>query len=132
MGRSHAQAVRPVLRRLSSSAWGRTDSLVAPQRQAAKSYNACLDLHTQSTSMENIDQRYLVQQNKRTDEGKKPPVFAKVMRGNDGKFEGASFIRNKEKATVMTVADAEEVIRWAARKKGNAHEYDTKIICVGQ
>ena len=82
--------------------------------------------------MENIDQRYLVQQNKRTEEGKKPPVFAKVMRGKDGKFEGVSFIRNKEKATVMTVADAEEVIRWAAQKKGNAQEYDTRIICLGQ
>jgi hypothetical protein len=32
----------------------------------------------------------------------------------------------------MTVADAEEVIRWAAQKKQNAHEYATKIICVGQ
>lgn len=82
--------------------------------------------------MENIDQRYLVQQNKRTDEGRKSPVFAKVMRGKDGKFEGVSFIRNKDKATIMTVADAEEVIRWAAQKKGNAHEYDTRIICVGQ
>jgi len=81
--------------------------------------------------MEAIDQRYLVQQKKRADEGK-PPVFAKVMRSKEGKFEGVSFIRNKEKATVMTVADAQEVIDWAARKKGNAHEYDTRIICVGQ
>ncbi len=54
------------------------------------------------------------------------------MRSKEGKFEGVSFIRNKEKATVMTVADAQEVIDWAARKKGNAHEYDTRIICVGQ
>ncbi|MDK6076555.1 hypothetical protein [Massilia varians] len=82
--------------------------------------------------MENIDQRYLVQQNKRTDEGNKPPVFARVMRSKEGKFEGVSFIRNKEKATVMTVAEAEEVIRWAKQKKGNAQEYDTRIICVGQ
>jgi hypothetical protein len=82
--------------------------------------------------METIDQRYLVQQNKRTDEGKKPPVFAKVMRSKEGKFEGVSFIKNKEKATVMTVADAQEVVDWAAKKKGNAHEYETKIICVGQ
>lgn len=82
--------------------------------------------------MENIDQRYLVQQNKRTDEGNKPPVFAKVMRSKEGKFEGVSFIRNKEKATVMTVAEAQEVMQWAAKKKGNAHEYDTRIICVGQ
>jgi len=82
--------------------------------------------------MEPTDQRYLVQQNKRADAGKAPPVFAKVMRGKDGKFEGVSFIKNKEKATVMTVAEAEEVVAWAAKKKENAQQYDTKIICVGQ
>ena len=81
--------------------------------------------------METIDQRYLVQQKNRADAGK-PPVFAKVMRSKEGKFEGVSFIKNKEKATVMNVADAQEVIDWAARKKVNAHEYETKIICVGQ
>ena len=82
--------------------------------------------------METIDQRYLVQQNKLSDEGKKPAVFAKVMRGKDGKFEGVSFIKNKEKATIMTVAEAQEVIDWASSKKASAHEYATKIICVGQ
>jgi hypothetical protein len=82
--------------------------------------------------MENLDQRYLVQQNKLSDDATKPPVFAKVMRGKDGKFEGVSFIKNKEKATVMTVAEAQEAIDWAANKKANAHEYLTKIICVGQ
>jgi hypothetical protein len=82
--------------------------------------------------METKDQRYLVQQNKIADDGKKPPVFARVMRGKDGKFEGVSFIRNKDKATVMTVAEAEEVVRWAAGKKDNAREYATKIICLGQ
>ncbi len=82
--------------------------------------------------METIDQRYLVQQNKLADKENKAPVFAKVMRSKEGKFEGVSFIRNKEKATVMTVADAQEVIDWAARKKDSAHEYVTKIICVGQ
>ncbi|GAB3404267.1 hypothetical protein NX774_06430 [Massilia agilis] len=82
--------------------------------------------------METIDQRYLVQQNKLGENGKKPPVFAKVMRSKEGKFEGVSFIKNKEKATVMTVAEAQEVILWAAKKKSNAHEYATKIICVGQ
>jgi hypothetical protein len=81
--------------------------------------------------METIDQRYLVQQNKRADSANAAPVFAKVMRSKEGKFEGVSFIRNKEKATVMTVADAEEVIAWA-KKKENAQQYDTKIICVGQ
>lgn len=82
--------------------------------------------------MENTDQRYLVQQNKLSDEGKKPPVFAKVMRSKEGKFEGVSFIKNKDKATVMTVAEAQEAIDWAASRKANAHEYATKIICVGQ
>lgn len=82
--------------------------------------------------MENLDQRYLVQQNKLGDGATAPPVFAKVMRGKDGKFEGVSFIKNKEKATIMTVVQAQEVVDWASNKKTNAHEYATKIICVGQ
>ena len=82
--------------------------------------------------MENIDKRYLVQQNKLSDGDSKPPVFAKVMRGKDGTFEGVSFIKNKDKATVMTVAEAEEAIAWASQKKPNAREYATKIICLGQ
>ena len=81
--------------------------------------------------METTDQRYLVQQNKLADDNK-APVFAKVMRSKEGKFEGVSFIRNKDKATIMTVAQAQEVVHWATTKKGNAHEYATKIICVGQ
>jgi tRNA G18 (ribose-2'-O)-methylase SpoU len=86
----------------------------------------------QNIRMETNDQRYLVQQNKLVDDGKAPPVFAKVMRSKEGKFEGVSFIRNKEKATVMTVAEAQEVVQWATQKKGNAKEYVTKVICVGQ
>jgi hypothetical protein len=82
--------------------------------------------------MENQDQRYLVQQNKISDGDKKPPVFAKVMRSKEGVFEGVSFIRNKEKATVMTVAQAQEAIDWATKKKAASSEYETKIICVGQ
>jgi hypothetical protein len=82
--------------------------------------------------METNDQRYLVQQNKLSDEGKKPPVFAKVMRSKEGKFEGVSFIKNKDKATVMTVEQAKEVTDWAGNKKANAHEYETRVICVGQ
>jgi hypothetical protein len=82
--------------------------------------------------MENLDQRYLVQQNKISEGDTKPPVFAKVMRGKDGKFEGVSFIKNKEKATIMTVEQAQEAIDWSAKKKPNAHEYLTKIICLGQ
>lgn len=82
--------------------------------------------------MEPAEQRYLVRQDKRSDDGKKPPVFAKVMRSKEGKFEGVSFIKNKEKATIMTVTEAQEVIDWASSKKSNAKEYATKIICVGQ
>ncbi|MES2298349.1 MAG: hypothetical protein V4582_14980 [Pseudomonadota bacterium] len=82
--------------------------------------------------MDNTDQRYQVQQNKISDGDKKPPVFAKVMRSKEGVFEGVSFIKNKEKATIMTIAQAQEVIDWAARKKAAAKEYSTKIICVGQ
>ena len=82
--------------------------------------------------MENIDKRYLVKQNKISDGDTRPPEFAKVMRSKEGKFEGVSFIKNKDKATIMTVAEAQEVIDWAGSKKSNAHEYTTKIICVGQ
>ncbi len=82
--------------------------------------------------MENLDQRYLVQQNKLSDGESRPPVFAKVMRSKDGKFEGVSFIKNKEKATIMTVTEAQEVIDWASSKKASARDYATKIICVGQ
>ena len=82
--------------------------------------------------MENNDLRFLVQQNKISDGDKKPAVFAKVMRSKDGVFEGVSFIKNKDKATIMTVVHAQEVIDWAGKKKANAHEYITKIICVGQ
>jgi len=82
--------------------------------------------------MEPAEQRYLVRQDKRLDDGKKPPVFAKVMRSKEGKFEGVSFIKNKEKATIMTIAQADEVIAWATTKKDKAAEYETRIICVGQ
>jgi tRNA G18 (ribose-2'-O)-methylase SpoU len=82
--------------------------------------------------MDNIDQRYLVQQNKISDGDKKPPVFAKVMRSKEGAFEGVSFIRNKEKATIMTVTEAQEAVDWATKKKSDAKDYVTKIICVGQ
>lgn len=82
--------------------------------------------------MENVDQRYMVQQNKISDGDKKPPVFAKVMRSKEGAFEGVSFIKNKEKASVMTIAQAQEAVEWAKKKKPAAHEYETKVICVGQ
>lgn len=82
--------------------------------------------------MEKPDQRYLVQQNKISEGDSKPPVFAKVMRSKEGVFEGVSFIKSKDKASVLTIEQANQAIAWAARKKPNAHEYETKIICVGQ
>jgi hypothetical protein len=81
--------------------------------------------------MENHEQRYLVQQNK-INEPEKPPVFARVMRSKEGVFEGVSFIKNKEKATVLTMAQAQEAVAWAAKKKSAAHEYATRIIPAGQ
>jgi hypothetical protein len=122
---------------ISISIQKRMPVVVAPGRfvpglGAAHAVKCAFELLDQESGMENNDQRYLVQQNKIADNATIPPVFAKVMRGKDGTFEGVSFIKNKDKATVMTVADANEVVAWAAKKKGNAHEYATKIICVGQ
>lgn len=54
------------------------------------------------------------------------------MRSKEGVFEGVSFIKSKDKATVMTIEDANQAIKWATSKKPNAHEYVTKVICVGQ
>jgi hypothetical protein len=82
--------------------------------------------------MTEIDQRYLVQQRKIDAAETSAPVYAKAMRSKTGVFEGVSFIRNKEKASVMTLAEAQEVIDWAKQKKANATQYETKIICKGQ
>jgi hypothetical protein len=82
--------------------------------------------------MTDSDQRYLIQQNKIADGESKPPVFAKVMRSKDGVFEGVSFIKSKDKATILTIEQANEAVAWANKKKPNAKEYVTKIICVGQ
>nr|WP_315254545.1 hypothetical protein [uncultured Duganella sp.] len=82
--------------------------------------------------MSENDQRYLIQQNKIADGETKPPVFAKVMRSKEGVFEGVSFIKSKEKASVLTIEQANEAVAWATKKKPNAKEYVTKIICLGQ
>ena len=82
--------------------------------------------------MTEIDQRYLIQQNKIADGETKPPVFAKVMRSKEGVFEGVSFIKSKEKASILTIEQANEAIAWANKKKPNAKEYVTRIICLGQ
>jgi hypothetical protein len=54
------------------------------------------------------------------------------MRSKEGVFEGVSFIKAKDKASVLTVPEAEQAVAWALKKKPNAKEYETKIICVGQ
>ncbi|MEO6352612.1 MAG: hypothetical protein ABI575_02785 [Oxalobacteraceae bacterium] len=82
--------------------------------------------------MTEIDQRYLVQQRKINPSEKDVPVFAKAMRSKSGLFEGVSFIRNKEKASVMTLEQAQEVIDWIQRKKTQTGLYLTTIICKGQ
>ena len=82
--------------------------------------------------MNEIDQRYLVQQRKINATEKDVPVFAKAMRSKTGVFEGVSFIRNKDKASVMTLAEAQEVIDWTTAKKTLAKLYVTTIICKAQ
>ncbi len=80
--------------------------------------------------MTDIDIRYQVQQRK-IGTGGEPPVFARAMKSKEGAFEGVSFIRNKDKASVMTLAEAQEVVDWAAGKL-RASQYVTTIICKGQ
>lgn len=80
--------------------------------------------------MIDIDIRYQVQQRKIAS-GTEPPVFARAMKSKQGVFEGVSFIRNKDKASVMTLAEAQQVVDWAARKP-LATLYVTTIICKGQ
>jgi len=89
-------------------------------------------INPQSIAQQSIDQRYLVQQRKLNAAPDVAPVFAKAMRSKSGVFEGVSFIRNKDKASVMTIEQANEVIEWASKKKAHAAEYETKIICKGQ
>jgi len=79
-----------------------------------------------------IDKRYLVRQRKINETEKDVPVYAKAMRSKTGEFEGVSFIRNIEKASVMTIAEAQQVVEWAATKKDSAKLYVTTIICEGQ
>ena len=82
--------------------------------------------------MTDIDQRYLVRQRKAEPTEKDVAVYAKAMLSKDGQFEGVSFIRNKEKASIMTLDLAQQVLEWTAARKARAAEYVTTIICVGQ
>ena len=82
--------------------------------------------------MDETDQRYLVRQRKISATEKDVPVYAKVMLSKTGQFEGVSFIRNKGKASVMTLALAQQVIDWTDARKTRSADYLTTIICVGQ
>ena len=53
------------------------------------------------------------------------------MTSKEGVFEGVSFIRNKDKASLLTLEQAQQVIAWA-EKKPLAKFYVTTIICKGQ
>ncbi len=74
------------------------------------------------------DQRYIVQQRKISPDGKDLPVYARVMKSKDGIFEGVSFIRSREKASIMTMAEAQQAVAWARKKKPLASLYETTII----
>ncbi|MDO9419095.1 MAG: hypothetical protein Q7T66_00395 [Herminiimonas sp.] len=78
--------------------------------------------------MTETNQAYIVQQRKMNPGEKDLPVYAKAMRSKEGVFEGVSFIRNREKASVMTLAEAQEAVAWAKKKKPLAGLYETSII----
>jgi len=78
--------------------------------------------------MNETNQAYIVQQCKMNAGEKDLPVYAKAMRSKEGVFEGVSFIRNREKASVMTLAEAQEAVAWAKKKKPLAGLYETSII----
>ena len=78
--------------------------------------------------MTETNQAYIVQQCKMNAGEKDLLVYAKAMRSKEGVFEGVSFIRNREKASVMTLAEAQEAVAWAKKKKPLAGMYETSII----
>lgn len=78
--------------------------------------------------MTETNQAYIVEQRKMNPGEKDLPVYAKAMRSKEGVFEGVSFIRNREKASVMTLAEAQEAVAWAKKKKPLAGLYETSII----
>lgn len=78
--------------------------------------------------MTEADQAYIVQQRKMNGDEKDLPVYAKAMRSKEGVFEGVSFIRNREKASIMTLAEAQQAVAWAKKKKPLAGMYETSIL----
>jgi hypothetical protein len=71
---------------------------------------------------------YLLQQQKKNPTDKDLPVFAKAMRSKEGVFEGVSFIRSRDKATPMTMAEAQQAAAWARKKKPLASLYVTTMV----
>lgn len=80
--------------------------------------------------MTNIDQRYIVQQRRTEPQEKDLPVYAKAMKSKEGVFEGVSFIRSRDKASIMTLAEAQQAVAWAKAKKPLAKLYETTIVPV--
>lgn len=80
--------------------------------------------------MTDKEQLYFIEQRKLGPEEKDLPVYAKLMRSKEGVFEGVSFIRSKDKASIMSLADAQQAVAWAKAKKPLAKLYETKIIPV--
>lgn len=76
--------------------------------------------------MADADQGYLVQQCKKGENNL--PVYAKTMKSKEGVFEGVSFIRNRDKASVMNLQEAQQAVAWAKTKKPLAGLYETSII----
>lgn len=78
--------------------------------------------------MTDVEQLYIIQQRKMHAGEKDLPVYAKAMRSKEGVFEGVSFIRNRDKATLMTLAEAQQAVAWARKKKPLAGLYETSIL----
>jgi hypothetical protein len=76
--------------------------------------------------------QYIVRQCKIAATEKDQPVFAKLMKSKEGVFEGVSFIRNKDKASLMSLAEAEQAVAWGKAKKPLANLYETTILREGE
>lgn len=80
--------------------------------------------------MTDTEQLYFIEQRKLGPQEKDLPVYAKLMKSKDGVFEGVSFIRSKDKASLMSLAEAQQAVAWAQAKKPLAKMYETKIVPV--
>jgi len=80
--------------------------------------------------MTDTEQLYFIEQRKLGPQEKDLPVYAKLMKSKDGVFEGVSFIRSKDKASLMSLAEAQQAVAWAKAKKPLAKMYETRIVPV--